>query len=240
MVGSFWSCKYSHISDNGPKFQTRLLICADKRRKYLISACGSLPPIAVDCNIHARKPIPRQKRFREKGGRDDEALRIGNLLIASKVPSGIRFSAGAWPIPKSFHRGGFWRYLLCGQKVTYKNNKEKKATRRVVRVTGCFPNNLAVQRRYLRRLAQSTTPAAAEDKSYPPAGEQQAEYTDNSPLRCQSSLTFGGMTQHIAVRRTVRAAASAPRRPAIVRECSLAVPAGCRPKTFPLTTPLAL
>ena len=37
-------------------------------------------------NIHMRQPIPRQKRFREKGGRGDEALRIGDLLIASKVP----------------------------------------------------------------------------------------------------------------------------------------------------------
>ena len=31
----------------------------------------------------------------------------------------IRFSAVARPTPKSFHRGGFWRYLLAAQKVTY-------------------------------------------------------------------------------------------------------------------------
>ena len=31
-------------------------------------------------------PIPRQKRFRAEGGRGDGALRIENLLIASKVP----------------------------------------------------------------------------------------------------------------------------------------------------------
>ena len=37
-------------------------------------------------NIHMRQPNPRQKRFRTKGGRDDGALRIGDLLIASKVP----------------------------------------------------------------------------------------------------------------------------------------------------------
>ncbi len=37
-------------------------------------------------NIHTRQPIPRQKRFRKKGGRSDGALRIGDLLIASKVP----------------------------------------------------------------------------------------------------------------------------------------------------------
>ena len=36
--------------------------------------------------IHMRQPNPRQKRFRTKGGRGDEALRIGDLLIASKVP----------------------------------------------------------------------------------------------------------------------------------------------------------
>ena len=40
----------------------------------------------ADCNINTRQPIPRQKRFRTKGGRSDGALRIGNLLIASKVP----------------------------------------------------------------------------------------------------------------------------------------------------------
>ena len=36
--------------------------------------------------IHMRQPIPRQKRFRTTGGRVDEALKIGDLLIASKVP----------------------------------------------------------------------------------------------------------------------------------------------------------
>jgi len=36
--------------------------------------------------IHTRQQIPRQKRFRMKGGRGDEALKIGDLLIASKVP----------------------------------------------------------------------------------------------------------------------------------------------------------
>ena len=36
--------------------------------------------------IHVRQPIPRQERFRAKGGRGDGALKIGDLLIASKVP----------------------------------------------------------------------------------------------------------------------------------------------------------
>ena len=63
-------------------------------------------------SIHPRQPGPRQKRFRTKSGRGDGTLRIGNLLIASKVPSGIRFSAGARPTPKSFHRGTFWTPLL--------------------------------------------------------------------------------------------------------------------------------
>ena len=33
-----------------------------------------------------RQPLPRQERFRIEGGRGDEALKTGNLLIASKVP----------------------------------------------------------------------------------------------------------------------------------------------------------
>ena len=34
----------------------------------------------------------------------------------------IRFSAVARQTPKSFHRGGFWCYLLSAQKVTYEKN----------------------------------------------------------------------------------------------------------------------
>ena len=71
--------------------------------------------VLTDCNIHARQPDPRQKRFRIKGGRGDGALRIGDLLIASKVPSGIRFSEVARMTPKSFHRGGFSRNLLTSK-----------------------------------------------------------------------------------------------------------------------------
>ena len=33
--------------------------------------CGPHSP--ADCNIHTRQPHPRQKRFREKGGRGDGA-----------------------------------------------------------------------------------------------------------------------------------------------------------------------
>ena len=49
---------------------------------------GAAANCAVPKNrkIHTRQPIPRQKRFRTKGGRSDGALRIGDLLIASKVP----------------------------------------------------------------------------------------------------------------------------------------------------------
>ena len=36
--------------------------------------------------IYMRQPIPQQERFRIKGGRGDGALKIGDLLIASKVP----------------------------------------------------------------------------------------------------------------------------------------------------------
>ncbi len=93
-----------------------------RRRRvwYLSSAAagGGAPKVRAaednaaarrSCSIlQTRQPHPRQKRFREKGGRGDGALRIGNLLIASKVPSGIRFSEGVRTPPKSFHRGGFW------------------------------------------------------------------------------------------------------------------------------------
>ena len=36
--------------------------------------------------IHMRQPNARRERFRIKGGRSDGALKIGDLLIASKVP----------------------------------------------------------------------------------------------------------------------------------------------------------
>ncbi len=79
-----------------------------------------------------------------------------------KSAEGIRFSADARPTPKSFHRGGFWCYLLSEQKVTYKkiNGKRRLAESR-------NPSTFAAKRRYLRRLAQSATPTAAEDKFYP-------------------------------------------------------------------------
>ena len=61
-------------------------------------------------------------------------------------------------------------------------------------------------------------------------------------LRCQSSLPFGGMTDYLvyktgvtpATRRVARAAASALRRPAVVRECSRRGPRRLRPETFPI------
>jgi len=47
---------------------------------------GPQPPKISFEEIHMRQPIPRQERFRRKGGRGDGALKIGDLLIASKVP----------------------------------------------------------------------------------------------------------------------------------------------------------
>ena len=59
------------------------------RRKGAAANCAALKNRRRNVcfmNINVRQPIPRQKRFRTKVGRGDGVLRIGNLLIASKVP----------------------------------------------------------------------------------------------------------------------------------------------------------
>ena len=94
---------------------------ATMRMPLRASAGQRLRP-AQSCGLqysHA-SAIPRQKRFRKKGGRGDGALRIGALLIASKVPLGIRFSAGAVADPEIVSPRRFLGYLLSAQKVTYK------------------------------------------------------------------------------------------------------------------------
>ena len=57
-------------------------------RRVAVRRSGAAANCAVlkNRNIRTRQPIPRQKRFRTKDGLSDGALRIGNLLIASKVP----------------------------------------------------------------------------------------------------------------------------------------------------------
>ena len=71
-----------------------------------------------------------------------------------KSAEGIRFSAVARPTPKSFHRGGFWRYLLAAQKVTY------------ILISFCGSKNRAGRRlrpeyRYCIRKADVTPAACA-------------------------------------------------------------------------------
>ncbi len=164
----------------------------------------------ADCNIHTRQPGPRQKRFRTEGGRGDGALRIGALLIASKVPLGIRFSAGARTTPKSFHRGGFWCNLLSEQKVTDKTIMEDCDSPES-RGPQPRPAEARNRSRMLTRALRRLLP----EQPQPP----KINFTRNRRRRTAGRYkkTFampilasrlGGMTLHIAVRRTVRAAAS--------------------------------
>ncbi len=67
-------------------------------------------------NIHTRQPNPRQKRFRTKGGRGDEALRIGDFLILKNAKHPIQRRRKADPEIVSPRR--FFGYLLSAQKVT--------------------------------------------------------------------------------------------------------------------------
>ena len=73
----------------------------------------------ADVLIHMRQPIPRQKLFRIKGGRSDGALKIGDLLIASKVPKASdlaqsqdrprkRFTAAAFGLPFGRAKGNVY------------------------------------------------------------------------------------------------------------------------------------
>ena len=70
-------------------FSERGQLLADGgRNATAVRRCGAAANCAVLKNrkIHMRQLLPRQKRFRKKGGRSDGASKIGDLLIASKVP----------------------------------------------------------------------------------------------------------------------------------------------------------
>ena len=80
---------------------------------------GPQPPKISFEEIHMRQPIPRQERFRRKGGRGDGALKIGDLLIASKVPKASdlaqsqdrprnRFTAAAFRLPFGRAKGNVY------------------------------------------------------------------------------------------------------------------------------------
>ena len=71
ILTSFGGMTYSILGAQPAENVTmRMPLRASARR-----GCGPRSP--ADCNINVRQPNPRQKRFREKGGRGDGALRIG-------------------------------------------------------------------------------------------------------------------------------------------------------------------
>ncbi len=69
-------------------------------------------------NSHA-SANPAAGTISEKGRSRRRSVKNRRPFDCFKSAEGIRFSAVARPTPKSFHRGGFWRYLLAAQKVTY-------------------------------------------------------------------------------------------------------------------------
>ncbi len=103
---------------------------------------------------------PAAEAISDKGRPRRRSVKNRKSFDCFKSAVGIRFSVGARPTPKSFHRGTFWLHLL-------------------------------------------------------------------SDKRWKSCIKV------FAVLRTARAAASAPRRPAIRLSLIHAVPAGCCPRTFP-------
>ena len=116
----------------------------------------------------------------------------------------IRFRAGARTTPKSFHRGGFWRYLLSEQKVTYEKIVERMRLFRVARAAA------APSRRTATRRGSCVSSAVGEQQAPKPKMQSaglhffplpSANSKPNTPtitrLRCQSSLTFGGMTSYL-------------------------------------------
>ena len=110
------------------------------RSRKLTRALRRLLPENISL-IHTRQPNPRQKRFREKGGRSDGALRIGDFLILKNAKHPIQ--------------------------------RRRKADPEIVSPRRFFAPPFDVKRWHNR-------------------------------LRCQSSLTFGGMTTYIFIKQALR------------------------------------
>ena len=127
---------------------------------------GCSPNSPADCKIHTRQPLPRQKRFRIKGGRGDEALRIGDFLILKNAKHPIQRSRKADPEIVSPRQ--LFGYLLSAQKVTYKNNKEI-ATLRAAQFAA------APQRRTATRRSSFRPPPSANSSPRPPQTEKTAK-----------------------------------------------------------------
>ena len=72
------------------RFVLRAAACGERNDANAVA--GLRGAEAADCNINARQPIPRQKRFREKGGRSDGAFRIGDFLILKNAKHPIQRS----------------------------------------------------------------------------------------------------------------------------------------------------
>ena len=68
-------------------------------------------------NTHA-SAYPAAGTISGKGRAKRRSVKNRRPFDCFKSAEGIRFSAVARPTPKSFHRGGFWCYLLAAQKVT--------------------------------------------------------------------------------------------------------------------------
>ena len=156
-----------------------------------------------------------------------------------KSAAGIRFSAGARTTPKSFHRGGFWCYLLSEQKVTDKTIMEDCDSPES-RGPQPRPAEARNRSRMLTRALRRLLP----EQPQPP----KINFTRNRRRRTAGRYkkTFampilasrlGGMTLHIAVRRTVRAAAFRSEGPQSFANAHIAVPAGCYPKTLNFILP---
>ena len=76
------------------------------------------PKISFVDNSHA-SAYPAAGTISDKGRLRRRSVKNRRPFECFKSAEGIRFSVVARTTPKSFHRGGFWCYLLAAQKVTY-------------------------------------------------------------------------------------------------------------------------